>query len=100
MPIKQSICYPLFKPDEMSIEELCKAAADIGYVAIEFWHRDESHEEVIAIAKRHGLAIASMCGHMRLEDGLNKRSNHDRIESEIIASVDYADSHGISGIIC
>ena len=100
MHIKQSICYPMFKPQDMSIEELCGAAAEIGYAAIEFWGRDDEHEHVIATAKRHGLAVASMCGHESLTDGMNKRSNHDRIEAELIASIDYAARHGILGVIC
>ena len=100
MNVKQSICYPMFKPDDMSIEDLCRVAAEIGHAAIEFWQRDEEHEEVIAIANRHGLAIACMCGHQSLTDGMNNRSNHDRIEAELIASIDYAARHGIPVLIC
>lgn len=33
MRIKQSICYPLFKPDDMSLEELFALASKIGYKA-------------------------------------------------------------------
>ena len=100
MPIKQSICYPLFKPPEMSIAALCRDAARIGYAAIEFWFRDDEHEQVIATAKGFGLVIASMCGHESLTDGMNKPANHDRIEAELIASIDYAARHGIKGLIC
>ena len=100
MRIKQSICYPLFKPSQMSMEQMCDAARQIGYAAIEFWLRDESHEKVIAIARQNGLQIASMIGHLSLPDGLNKRSNHDRIETELAASIDYAVKHGIAGLIC
>jgi len=98
--IQQSICYPLFKPDDLPLEQLCETAAKIGYKAIEFWDRDESSDEVIALAKQHGLVVASMCGHTSLTDGLNRREDHDRIEAEIIASVDYAAKHGIPGLIC
>jgi hydroxypyruvate isomerase len=98
--IQQSICYPLFKPEEMPLEQLCATAAGIGYKAIEFWGRDESSDEVIALAKQHGLVVASLCGHESLTDGLNRREDHDRIEAEIVASVDYAAKHGIPGVIC
>ena len=100
MRIKQSICYPLFMPPGMSIDELCRAASDIGYAAIEFWHPDASHEQVIATAQSYGLAIASMSGHYALEDGLNNRDNHDRIEEELIESIGYAAKAEIGGLIC
>lgn len=100
MRIKQSICYPLFMPKEMSLADLVATAAEIGYSAIELWSRNEDFEEVMALAKRHKLAVASMSGHMSLPDGLNKRSNHDRIEEELRVSIDVAAQYGIPGLIC
>ncbi len=100
MRIKQSICYPLFKPQDMGLEALFKTAAEIGYAAVELWGRGEDFEEIMALAKRHRLAVASMSGHASLPDGLNKRSNHDRIEGELRASIDIAVRHGIPGLIC
>ncbi|RIK44774.1 MAG: xylose isomerase [Chloroflexi bacterium] len=100
MRIKQSICYPLFKPADMSLEDLVKTAAEIGYAAIELWARPPEFEEIMALARRYGLAVASMSGHMSLPDGLNKRSNHDRIEEELKTSIDIAARHGIPGLIC
>jgi len=100
MRIKQSICYPLFKPDGMSLEDLCKLARELGYVAIELWNRGPDIEEVIETAKGYGLAVASMCGHMSLPDGLNKSENHDRIEAELRESIDLATRCGIPGLIC
>ena len=41
-----------------------------------------------------------MSGHQSLPDGLNKRSNHDRIEAELRESIDVAARHGIPGLIC
>ncbi len=99
MRIKQSICYPLFKPSEMSLETLCRTAAEIGYAAIELWGRGQDFEEVMALAKRYRLAVASMTGHASLTDALNKRSNHDQIESELRASIEVAAKHGIPGVI-
>src|SRR5262245_19819065 len=69
MRIKQSICYPLFKPADMSLETLVKTAADIGYAAVELWARPPEFEEIMALARRYGLAVASMSGHMSLPDG-------------------------------
>lgn len=100
MRIKQSICYPLFMPPGMALDDLMKYTAEVGYAAVELWGRDEKFEEIMAMAKRHKLAVASMSGHLSLPDGLNKRSNHDRIEDELKTSIDIAVRHGIPGLIC
>ncbi len=99
MRIKQSFCYPCFKKD-LSPDQLCREAARIGYEAVELWWPDNDFEELVAAAGAHGLVIASMCGHRSLSDGLNKRSNHDRIEAELRASIDRAVKLGIPGLIC
>ncbi|MGQ9629376.1 MAG: hydroxypyruvate isomerase family protein [bacterium] len=100
MRIKQSICYPMFKPEDMSLETLFKTAAEIGYAAVELWDRGKDFEDVVALAKRYNLAVAIMSGHASLPDGLNKRSNHNRIEDELKTSIDIAAKHGIPGLIC
>ncbi|MFN2129140.1 MAG: hydroxypyruvate isomerase family protein [Anaerolineae bacterium] len=100
MRIKQSICYPIFRPKDMSLDDLFRTAAEIGYAAVELWERGDDFEEVVETAKRHDLAVASMSGHASLPDGLNKRSNHERIEAELRESIDIAAKHGISGLIC
>ena len=100
MRIKQSFCYPCFKRKERSLAELCKAAAKIGYAGVELWFRGPDFDELAAAAKGAGLALASMCGHETLTDGLNKRSNHDRIEAEVRESLEIASRLGIPGLIC
>jgi len=100
MRIKQSVCYPIFKKPDMTFDELFKEVASIGYAAVEMWGRGDDFEEIVALAKKHNLVIASMGGHSSLGDGLNKRSNHDRIEAELRESVDIAAKHGIPGVIC
>ena len=100
MRIKQSICYPLFKPADMSLADLFKHAAEIGYDAVECWQRTDEFGEMVKLAKANGLSVASMIGHASLPDGINKRSNHDRIEAELIESMDIAVQHGIPGLIC
>lgn len=100
MRIKQSICYPLFKPPEMALEALFETAAEIGYAAIELWGRGDDFAQIMALADRYNLAVASMSGHGSLPDGLNKRSNHDRIAHELRAAIDIAADQGIPGLIC
>lgn len=59
--IKQSICVPMFHlpPVGMGIEEICRAAAEIGYPAVEFWGQEEGFDDQVAMAKRHGLTVVS-----------------------------------------
>jgi len=98
--VKQSLCYGLYRPKGMSLDEFCRTVKAIGYPAIELWFRDEEFEELCAAAGKHKLVIASMCGHKSLPDGLNKRSNHERIEQELRESIDLAAKCGIGGLIC
>ncbi len=100
MRIKQSVCYPILKPDDMSFDTLFKASARIGYKAVEMWYRGPEFDEVVRTAKKYKLVIASMVGHESLPDGLNKRCNHDRIEAELKTSIDVAAKVGIRGVIC
>ncbi len=100
MRIKQSVCYPIIKSLQLSYDTLFKESAKIGYKAVEMWGRDKEFDEVVALAKKHKLVVASMCGHGTLPDGLNKRSNHARIEDELKTSIDIAAKHKIPGVIC
>ena len=100
MRIKQSLCYPILGSIELSLDELFGMAAEIGFAAVEIWHRGDDFGTVIELARKHALAVASMSGHDSLPDGLNKRSNHDRIEHELRTSIDIAAEHGIPGLIC
>jgi hydroxypyruvate isomerase len=99
-PIRQSFCYPLYLPEGMSLLELFKKAKQMGYAAMELWYPPENFEELCSSAKQVGLVIASMGGHRSLQDGLNKKENHDRIEKELIQSIDIAVKYGIVGLIC
>jgi hydroxypyruvate isomerase len=100
MRIKQSMCYPIFKPKDMSLDDLFRTGAEIGYAAVEFWARGDDYEEVVETAHKHNLVVASMQGHASLPDGLNLRSNHDRIETELRESIDIAARYSIPGLIC
>ncbi len=100
MKLKQSFCYPLYKKGGMTFDALFASAAKIGYAATELWFRGADFEELAASAKRNSLALASMCGHGTLKDGMNRRENHDRIEAEVRASLEVAVKHGIPNLIC
>ncbi len=98
--IKQSICVPMFQlpPVGMGLEEIYRAAAEIGYAAVEFWGQEEGFDDQVAMAKRHGLTVASAVGHS--VGGPNEEANHDRLEEELKVSIEVAARHGIPGLIC
>jgi hydroxypyruvate isomerase len=100
MPVKQSVCYPMVKPADMSLDDFFRAVKEIGFPAVELWNRGDDFEEVMELARKHGLTVAIMSGHASLPDGLNKRSNHERIEHELKESIDIAAKYGIPGLIC
>ncbi len=94
-PIKQSVSWWCFVRGDMTPERLVRAAADIGYDAIELV--DEAYWPLI---KAHSLAIASANGHNSIPEGLNRRENHARIEQELRANIDRAAKWGIPNLIC
>ncbi|MCC7409948.1 MAG: TIM barrel protein, partial [Phycisphaeraceae bacterium] len=105
MSIRQSFCYPMFHKAGTPLADFCKAAKGVGIEAVELWNREGNYngvtfEELVEAARSSGLAIASMCGHGTLGDGLNNVSNHDRIEAELKVSIDLAAKHRIAGLIC
>lgn len=99
MRIKQSIAYPMVKPEAMPLDEFCREVKAIGFPAIELWFRSPDFLEVVETARRHGLVIASMCGHGTHAAGLSDYAQHDRIEAELRESIDLAAEHGIPGVI-
>lgn len=100
MRIKQSLCYPIFQPKGLSLDAYFAEVAKMGFAAIELWGRDETFPEVVRTAKKHGLVVGSMIGHMSLESGMNDRRQHERIARELKISIDLAAEHGIAGLIC
>ena len=73
--IKQSVCFGPFTGVGAVLEELIKQSASIGYASVEMAPRT-----YWPLIKDSGLDIAINIGHGSLPDGLNKQSNHYRIE--------------------
>ena len=93
--IRQSICWWCFVPEKLPPEALLKAAATIGYEAVEL-----VDQEYWQLVKDHGLKIASMRGHESITDGLNRRENRERITKEIQANLKLAVQWGIPNLVC
>ena len=98
-PIKQSIAYPMVKPEQMPLADFCREVKAIGFPAIELWFRGPDFLEVVDTAKSHGLKVVSMCGHGTHSEALSNAIHHDRVESELRESIDLAAKHGIPGVI-
>ena len=91
--IRQSLCFGAFARTK-SPQEVIAAAADIGYASVEMLPPE--HWQTV---KDHGLDVAIIVGHASLPDGLNKKGNHDRIETELKENIDLAVEHGIPSLI-
>jgi hydroxypyruvate isomerase len=103
--MKQSFCLPCFRSADVPLDALLREARSIGYAATEIWAPGEEGtpgclEEVADAAGSAGLAIASFTGHESIDNGLNDPAEADRIEAELIASLDRAARVGVPGIIC
>ena len=113
--MKQSFCLPCFRRKDQPLDELFQEAKAIGYAATELWRPEstgnsapreasapgsESLEEIVEGAKSAGLAVASFTGHDSIDDGLNDPSQWDRIEHELVQSIDRAARLAIPGVIC
>jgi len=92
--LKQSVsqwCYERRLP----IDQLIHHAARIGFAGIELV--DRKHWDVI---RKAGLKIACAGGHASIQDGLNRRENHPRIEAEIRGNIDLAVQYEIPNLVC
>jgi len=93
--IKQSVCSWCFCRDGVTLDQIIEEAAKIGYASVEM-----PGKEYWGMIKDKGMCIATIIGHGSLTDGLNKRSNHDRIEQELLKNIDVAAENDIPTLIC
>ncbi len=93
--IRQSFAWWSFSRSDIAPASLLRAAAEIGYSGVELLPR-----ELWPPAREHGLAISAMVGHESIRDGLNRRENHPRIEAEVRANLELAQTWNIPVLIC
>lgn len=92
--IRHSFAWWAFASKVEDKVKLLKEARKIGYEGVEM-----IPEELWSAVKDSGLQIATMGGHKSLTDGLNKLSNHNRIEDELKANIDKAKANNIHALI-
>ena len=93
--IKQSAVWGCLCQGDIEPDECIQAAKEIGFASIEM-----SPREQFDAIKDAGLNIAIFVGHQSLADGLNKRENHDRIEDELLASLEVAVEYEVPSLLC
>lgn len=112
--MRQSFCLPCFRAPGQPLADLFRAAKAIGYAATEIWRPEsapasapreagavggETLEEIHDAARSAGLVVASFTGHDSIESGLNDPAEWERIEGELVHSLDRAARLGVSGVI-
>jgi hydroxypyruvate isomerase len=97
--IKQSVCRWCYdrKAPLDKLDTLAQEAAKIGYKSIELLNP----QQVLAV-KKYGLTCAMLNGGPSITIGncLNRVENHDRIEKDLRASIDFAAAEGVPNVIC
>ncbi len=92
--LKQSVCWWCFTSVGMTLPQLLRAAADIGYSAVEL-----VEPEYWPLVKEYGLTIASTNGGLPIEQGLNRREHHASLEHTIRTTIEQAHHWGIPNVI-
>jgi hydroxypyruvate isomerase len=77
------------------LDDLCKAAKDIGYSAIDLL--DEKDWET---PKKYGLACAMANGFGTIPVGFNTLANHDKLVADATAMIPKAAAAGVPNIVC
>jgi hydroxypyruvate isomerase len=94
-PIKPTVAWWSFEQTGLTPEQLCDAAAEIGYAGIEF-----APPEHWAMIQEKELRIVCVRGHDDITNGLNDPGQHDRIEREIVANLERASQWAIPSFVC
>jgi hydroxypyruvate isomerase len=92
--MKQSFTWWSFSKNQTP-DELLKAAADIGYSAVEILD-----EKDFPLSKKYDLAMALHRGHLGLTKGMNRREHHAGIMKELEANIKIAEEWNIPNLVC
>ena len=90
--IKQSICRWCY--GKMPLDDLCKAAAEIGYQSVELLGEKEWD-----VPKKYGLTCAVASGLNPIEKGWNRVENHDGFVKEAERLLPMVKASGIPNLI-
>jgi hydroxypyruvate isomerase len=93
--VKQSACLWCYEQRQVSLEDLCRAGAEMGLSAIDLLKPDQWET-----ARRHGLKCSvGMVGAGTIPEGLNSRANHERIIKALEENIPLAAKAGVPSVI-
>ncbi len=79
----------------LSLDELCQACQRMGIQSVELLKEDNW-----ATVKKYGLTCAMTSAGLGIEQGFNRKENHDRLVKELEELVPRAAAAGMPSIIC
>jgi hydroxypyruvate isomerase len=91
--LKQSVCKWCYK--DMSVEQLAYEAARIGLKSVELLGPEDW-----PVLKKYGLTCAMGSGAGPIENGLNRKENHERWIHNLQKHIELAPDMGIPSVIC
>jgi len=94
MQIKQSVSWWCVDNRGVSTSDLLRAVKAIGYSGVEL-----IAAEHFSLVRDLGLTIAAHTAQSGIDSGFNDPSQHDRLEREILASLDLATKYEIPNLI-
>lgn len=93
--MKHAVAWWCLERVGLTLTRAIDVCRDLGYGGLELVEPADWRQ-----VREAGLTIVSARGHESLEDGLNRRGNHDRIEREIRANLALAVEWRIPVLIC
>ena len=90
--LKQSACRWCYQ--KMSIEDLCRAAAEMGLVAIDLVKPEEW-----PTLQKYGLVSSMVYSAGTIPDGWNRKENHDRLVKEMQEGIERAAAAKLPNVI-
>jgi hydroxypyruvate isomerase len=94
--LKQSVTAGVFRGKQMTLDEMCRHAADLGIYGF-----DLVKPEDWPVLKKYGL-VPTMTPEPRgatIRDGINRKENHDRIEQSLRDAIDLCAAAGSPNVI-
>ena len=93
--VKQSACLWCYEARKVSLEDLCRAGAEMGLSAIDLLKPGQWET-----ARRYGLQCSvGMIDAGTIPDGLNSRANHERIIKALEENIPLAAKAGVPSVI-
>ncbi|NLX14583.1 MAG: TIM barrel protein [Phycisphaerales bacterium] len=92
--LRQSVCTWCYA-SSMSLDELCRHAARIGYQAVDLVAPDGW-----STLRKHGLLSSMVPGGGSIERGFNRREHHEELVAKLRQIIDQVADAGFENVIC